>query len=242
MKKTYKDILILLIIVFLPLQVLMFLTKNINNDFLNAFFFGLAILALLYINSKKRYFNTSVSFKNLKLTSGFYVVVASIIFFLLGIFFSNEKSTPTAGRVFAFLTITLFSVVFEEILFRGFIQNKIVADESLKYKSIVKASMIFGLVHFLNILGDSKLVISTITQVMYATLLGISLGVSYSKSRNILTPIILHLIFNLLAGFTYIYETGKVTQSADIPIFIAIIQIIIMLPNIYFSKKAFEKK
>ena len=86
--------------------------------------------------------------------------------------------------------------IVEELLFRSQ-----VLDEFLKYKtkfqSLIYSSLIFGSVHLLNI--SSLASIPTIfVQVGYTFFLGMILGIIYLNSKNIILPIIFHILFNFI--------------------------------------------
>ncbi len=88
--------------------------------------------------------------------------------------------------------VNLFVVVFcapimEELLFR-----KTIIDRTAKYgegMSIVFSGLLFGLFH------------GNLVQFGYAFLLGVCFGFIYIKTKNIIYPIILHMITNFLGSF-----------------------------------------
>ena len=74
-------------------------------------------------------------------------------------------------------------------------------EEFLKHKSklqsLIYSSLIFGSVHLLNIssLGSIPIIL---VQVGYTFFLGMILGIIYLSSKNILLPIIFHILFNFI--------------------------------------------
>ncbi len=85
------------------------------------------------------------------------------------------------------LIIVIAAPIMEELLFRKFL-----IDRTAHYGegvSILLSGLMFGLFH------------GNLAQFMYAFVLGACFGFIYIKTRNIIYPIILHMITNFLGGF-----------------------------------------
>ncbi len=83
--------------------------------------------------------------------------------------------------------VVICAPIMEELLFR-----KAILDRTAKYGegvSIVFSGLLFGLFH------------GNLVQFAYAFLLGICFGFIYLKTKNIIYPIILHMITNFLGSF-----------------------------------------
>jgi membrane protease YdiL (CAAX protease family) len=136
------------------------------------------------------------------------ITAGSLIFLAIGIWnFSGTLKTPELGFMQAFpaVIIILFwgmSVgLFEEALCRGVLFNtfrkRMGESRSSIMKSIVFSSLIFGCLHFMNLIDNPHLVVATITQVIYATLIGICLACIYYITDNIWVVSILHGLFDI---------------------------------------------
>ncbi len=79
--------------------------------------------------------------------------------------------------------LAVFSAIGEEFFFRGFLQGKV---------GLIAASLIFGLIH---IGPDRRFILWTI----FAIVLGFLLGGLYAWRGNLLTPVIVHFVVNLLS-------------------------------------------
>lgn len=88
-----------------------------------------------------------------------------------------------------------FVCLSEEVIFRGIIQNKLEQYSSNKYLSLALASLIFGLVHFKG----------GIAYILLASIAGGFYGLTYQKTRRILSAMLVHFGLNLihLIFFTY---------------------------------------
>lgn len=107
----------------------------------------------------------------------------------------DQKEVP-----WIWLVNNLFFVcVAEEVIFRGFLQNRLMllrpASESWRWISVAIAAIAFGLAHFAG--GPINVVL--------ATLAGCAYGFVYLKSSKIEAAIFVHFGFNLIhfAAFTY---------------------------------------
>jgi membrane protease YdiL (CAAX protease family) len=93
-----------------------------------------------------------------------------------------EEQDPVALTVF-FLTAAVAAPLFEEVLFRGFLLPSLT-----KYLpvggAILLSSFIFAAAHL------------SLSEVLPLTLLGMILGLVYTRSRNLLSPMVLHSAWN----------------------------------------------
>lgn len=93
----------------------------------------------------------------------------------------NEPDPIVLGCFF--LTAAIAAPIFEEIMFRGFLLPSLT-----KYLpmggAIALSSLIFALAHL------------SLSEVLPLTVLGMVLGVVYTRSRNLLSPMLLHSLWN----------------------------------------------
>jgi hypothetical protein len=82
-----------------------------------------------------------------------------------------------------FLTAAIAAPLFEEILFRGFLLPSLTRYLPV-WTSIVVSALVFGIAHL------------SLSEILPLTTLGIILGVVYSRSRNLLAPMLLHSLWN----------------------------------------------
>ncbi|MDK1289843.1 CPBP family intramembrane glutamic endopeptidase [Pseudoalteromonas umbrosa] len=109
----------------------------------------------------------------------------------------DPKLSPILmGWVVTNLFITCYA---EEAFFRGFIQTQMHrAFQNLRYQkalTIACSGALFGVVHFP----------AGVAYTLIATLLGVGCAYGYQKTNNVLVPIYIHFVFNLMhfCFFTY---------------------------------------
>lgn len=104
---------------------------------------------------------------------------------------SNQVTIPT---FLAIISSGIIGPIYEEILFRYLLYNRLKKKYSIK-KSILITTIIFALIH-----------ISPI-KIIYAFILGIILNIAYEKYHNIIAPILIHISANTIVIFLYEYNT-----------------------------------
>jgi len=82
-----------------------------------------------------------------------------------------------------FFTAAIAAPLFEEILFRGFLLPSLTRYIPV-WGSILASSLLFAIAHL------------SLSEVLPLTALGIVLGVVYTRSRNLLAPMLLHSLWN----------------------------------------------
>ncbi|MEB3826470.1 CPBP family intramembrane glutamic endopeptidase [Phormidium sp. CCY1219] len=85
--------------------------------------------------------------------------------------------------VIFFITASVAAPVFEEIMFRGFLLPSLTRYTSV-WGAIAASSALFALAHL------------NLSEVLPLATLGVVLGVVYTRSRNLLAPILLHSLWN----------------------------------------------
>lgn len=152
------------------------------------------IVMLLFKNSyvftdKKKKFLKSVSY-------GFPMLIIAGIS-LMGSLSSLDGFN--LGNFINLFLLTLFIGIAEEFLCRGWLQNEFIERYGDNKKhiilSILFSSLIFGLIHFSNMLAGQDL-LTTIVQVIQATSAGLLLGSIYYKTKNIWAVIFLHGVYD----------------------------------------------
>ena len=93
------------------------------------------------------------------------------------------ESQDNLALLMFFSTAAIAAPLFEEFLFRGFLLPSLTRYLPV-WGSILVSSFLFAAVHL------------SLSEVLPLTVLGIVLGVVYSRSRNLLAPILLHSLWN----------------------------------------------
>ncbi len=130
------------------------------------------------------------------------------------IFFNMPYDLILAGKYSADVSLILPLVLrytgvglIEESFFRGLILAIFLSAWGINkkgiYRSVIVSSILFGLVHLtnlLNILKGRDVIIETISQVFYATFLGIFFAAIYLRTKNLWIAVIIHALFDIADG------------------------------------------
>ncbi len=114
---------------------------------------------------------------------------------------SNLKSLQE--YIVALFIMAFFPAMFEEVFFRGALQNLLIKWWQKPMFAIVVTSLLFSLIH-----GSIYLFLSR-------ALLGFALGLMFYKTKNIWVNIIAHFLNNAIA-LTTLYITQKKTGKVDL--------------------------
>lgn len=105
-----------------------------------------------------------------------------------------QLSGPFFDRASLAIFAVLFAPLVEEMVFRLATFRLLVRIPGMPVAgTIAISSLLFGLIH---VLSDD------LVQILYYAGLGVILGLVYHKSKNILVPIAVHLVFNLFVVIT----------------------------------------
>ena len=205
-----------------------------------------AILALLVLIVmlifKNSYVFTQKSEKITKgLFYGIYYIIGGVLIILLA---GGLNGIMHGGLSIINLIIGCFFIgVAEEFLCRGWLLNEFLErfGDTKKgvWYSIIVSGLIFGVLHFSNVLYGQDL-ISTITQVIGAAGTGIMFGIIYYKTKNIWSVILLHafwdfsIYLSLIAPVTSTVETTSIISAISVifTILMAAAELLNMIPYV----------
>ncbi|HYW18035.1 MAG TPA: type II CAAX endopeptidase family protein [Nodularia sp. (in: cyanobacteria)] len=93
------------------------------------------------------------------------------------------ESQDTVALGLFFFTAAIAAPIFEELLFRGFLLPSLTRYVPV-WGAIILSSLLFAIAHL------------SLSEILPLTALGIVLGVVYTRSRNLLAPMLLHSLWN----------------------------------------------
>lgn len=129
----------------------------------------------------------------------------------------------TSPAQITFFVLFAFAIGFaEEIIVRG-IFLRILLPKGRAY-AVLMSSVIFGFMHLGNLLVGADLG-STLTQVVYATLIGIAFAGVLSYGRSILPLIVIHALVDFFPMLS-----GPATENSQLDIISALILIAVQIP------------
>ena len=130
------------------------------------------------------------------------IVAAAIILDSCGIGESaNQKCIDNALEnygIFMALPACLFGPLVEEFVHRGIVLGALKGEKSGKVRTVIAiivGAVLFGMIHC----DLSNLTVTDVLSVIPQMLMGIMFGIAYVLSDNILCPIAVHMVINIIA-------------------------------------------
>lgn len=146
----------------------------------------------------------------LGLKSGFKIrqvqtIVIPLVFVAMTIF-GDLSLYKNAGfnLLSLFLISNLLVALVEELTFRAIVLPLIIKIRSNKKRlllvSVVMSSLIFGVLHYLNLFREPDNFSGITSQVIFASSIGVYLGALLLRTRHIVFPVIIHFLVNVAFG------------------------------------------
>ena len=200
------------------------------DDFSIGFTIARFVISFGGILAMAKLYGTDFKFRGKDVIKGFFS--ASSLFFLAeGVEnFIEGWRTPELGFMQVLPVVILVLIwgasvgIFEEVVCRGVLFNtfryRFGESRSGIVKSIAFSSIIFGCLHFANLLNNPNLVVTTLTQVIYATVIGATLGCVYYITDNIWVVSILHALMDIAAVIMkcFVVSGAQVFSEHDITV------------------------
>lgn len=130
------------------------------------------------------------------------IVAAAIILDSCGIGESaNQKGIDNALEnygIFMALPACLFGPPVEEVVHRGIVLGALKGEKSGKVRTVIAiivGAVLFGMIHC----DLSNLTVTDVLSVIPQMLMGLMFGIAYVLSDNILCPIAIHMVINIIA-------------------------------------------
>lgn len=172
----------------------------------------------------------------------FYGIMLSWLFILFGVnnfdfnyLNSNGIHIPALGIIAGYVVYNMAIGFYEEVMMRGLVLNNFINlyGESKKgiIYSVCISSLIFGVAHLCNLVESPQLINATLSQVLYASFIGIFFASVYLRCGNIWAVIVLHGFIDFAADFKRVFSTYTEIQAAwDITLQEAVMNVIYFLP------------
>lgn len=186
------------------------------NNILPIILITFYILTIFYLYKKNYIQEKSLSKKEYFPLSILGISLASLLNMII---FKLIPPTITCSLpiIVSVISTGIIGPIYEEILFRFILYNRLKNKYSIK-KSILITTIIFALTHLSPI------------KIIYAFLLGLTMNILYERHKNILAPILIHIIANTIVVFLYEYNT-----------YILLLSIICLMLSIKLNKPKVNK-
>ena len=220
--KSMKEIIITYILQYILILILCIiytlLGHNNLNNFINTYciFFLLIyyLITIIYLYNKNKIKESKIkpNIKTLYLTISVGISI-SLILNMIIFKLTNNIGTRTLPIPLAIISSGLIGPIYEEILFRYILYNRLNQYYNTN-KSILISTSIFAIIHINPV------------QILYAFILGLIITIFYNKYKNIIIPIIIHISANTIVIFLSNYN-----------IYILLLSLLVMILNILIITK-----
>lgn len=241
--------------IFIAIDLVITLVPSFLTEFVTTFKYGkeligqvfYAIFALIIM----LLFHNSYVFtdKQTKFTKAIMYGIPILAFSVVNLFTSIiGLEAFNAGNFINVVIYCVFIGITEEFLCRGWLLNEFLERYGETKKSVITSialsSLIFGLIHLINVFSTTQGLFETLLQVVNAASLGFLLGSIYYKTKNIWSVIFLHAFYdfalflgeiNMVRDCTYNTPTSGVTFVNCATI--ALLSLFWILGAIYVLKK-----
>lgn len=203
---------------------------------------GLAFLAML-INLGYRVLNPFGKWFLGSLVPALPALVIAVNNFPFSCVIGGEASLNAPGWAVALLLLECMCVgFFEECAFRGVvflgILKKNPQSRAWAFLSIALSSVIFGLVHLINLIESSP--VAVLLQIGYSALIGAMCAVVLMKSANIWLCVVIHGLFNFAGAVIPRCGIGEIWDTFTIALTVVVSIAVTVYFIIYFIKGKFE--
>ncbi|MDQ0177959.1 CPBP family intramembrane glutamic endopeptidase [Bacillus chungangensis] len=194
--------------------------------------FALTMVLILYLYTKKNAFSY-YGFQAISRLQAKKVLYFIPIFIIpCFVLFEGLNKELSLLDIFMYAMMMIFIAFIEELLFRGFLINAL-KPKGIHF-AIIVSSVIFGLLHSVNIIGG-KSMIDTIVQVVFAILIGILLAQLYLITNSIIPGMIWHFVNNFFNSISNKSESA--TQYFTLLLIVLALSIIYTIYLFLMMKK-----
>lgn len=193
---------------------------------------------------KQAGFNTKIKWKSL-------LVMLPIFFYLLinlSDWLGGNIKINTSKPVLIILFILTYATtgLFEETLCRGAILTLMLVKwgKSRKgcYLALIVSSFLFGSTHIVHFFLHDASLLSNLTQITYATFIGIFFGAIVIRTKSIYPAMVLHAVFDITGSLKEIAINGGIQNTyMTITPSDALVSVLIFVPLCVYSLFIFRK-
>ncbi len=218
---------ILIVAAFVVTGVLTALTTAVGFSTEGGTVIGRIVVAAVLILLFHACFHWDKSFSGIALAWPVLIVVAwNIVYHLMeGAGFVAASAIP--GAILAGLAPGLF----EEVIFRGIIIDRLLASGKGVWYSLIVSALLFALVHLTNIVGMS--LANVLVQVAYSLVIGLFLGAVYLASDDIAAVILAHASTDI---------SNQIFATSMVVVFLIVLAVLAVYALMLARKTAAEER
>ncbi len=170
------------------------------------------------------------------------LLLIPLYFVLVGplwyVYFGYELNTINALDVVMLLCAMLSVGFSEELVFRGFVLPHLIRGSEPNQPligPILLSSLLFGILHLLNLFNPDSHFASIIAQVVYATFFGVAFAIILLKTKSLLPLGFLHGIINFANSLDELPGAIEPSEMDNYVVQEAIFAVLIVLPFLLYT-------
>ncbi len=166
----------------------------------------------------------------------YFAVIGPLWYYYFGYEFHDISVTDVLLLLLAMLAVGIS----EEVIFRGLILPNLLKGASPEKPillPIVIASLLFGILHLLNLFNADSQFPTVIAQVIYATFFGIAFGIILLKSKSLLALGLLHGIINFFNSLDDLPGAVEPAVMEEYAMQEAVFSVLVVLPFLWYALK-----
>lgn len=168
------------------------------------------------------------------------VIIGGLYLVLLNIIFGDDITNATITNVSVLLIYCISIGLSEELSIRGFLQSSLVHYFKNPKKAVFIASLFFGVVHLIHF---DKGIYGELSQVFYATFIGVMFGVLLLITKRIYPLIIIHTLIDFFAKIDRVGQDFNIeninVNATSLPN--AVLSVLIVLPCLLYGMFLMKK-
>ena len=125
--------------------------------------------------------------------------------------------TSSRSTIIMYILVYLSTGLFEETLCRGWVQTLFIQKwgntKKGIYGSVILASLLFGMLHLIHFFMGQMTLLASVTQVIYATFIGVFMGACVLRNESIIPTMILHGLVDIAGSLNEIAVNGGIHKE-----------------------------
>lgn len=166
----------------------------------------------------------------------YFAVIGPLWYYYFGYEFHNITTADVLLLLLAMLTVGIS----EEVIFRGLVLPNLLKGASPEQPiliPIVLASLLFGVLHLLNLFNADSQFPTVIAQVIYATFFGVAFGIILLKSKSLFALGLLHGLINFFNSLDELPGAVEPAIMEEYAIQEAVFSVLVVLPFLWYALK-----
>ncbi|CAL2102782.1 CPBP family intramembrane metalloprotease [Tenacibaculum sp. 190130A14a] len=169
-----------------------------------------------------------------------YLVVFGAAYLIgLNILFSDDIHTNSFVNILVLLIYCISIGYAEELSIRGFVQSSLVKYFNKPHTAIIIASLVFGLLHLIRF---DKGIYGELSQVVFATFIGIMFGALLLITKRIYPLIIAHALIDFFAKIDHVGLDFSIQQSTQSSPTNALLTVLLVAPCFIYGMYLIKKQ